>query len=732
MSEPSKTTLPPQMLKNAKKWAKISGKTLYVYWSPAMGRPMFAEGPPSDPKRFKVLAIVSPDGSVKKMHGKKATAVAEAQDPFDVMVDLSRGAFAGYQGPLAEAKAPPKPVGKAQIALMTYLKKSHTAGGPMFPKNELTDVVRHPMFRAMHFGKVSKAASVLAKKGLVKFDGLKISLVEGSTKHGQSMSSGFSRDAKLMAPGTRELVLKSRMTEIEAFAEDRGYDPAMVFAVAEVSMRMGRVPDLRQYGFAGEDAKAVRHFVAGDILNIAVEDVQHLRRAPGCSYGSAGALPVDLEEDQLEEGRQDRQLGLHTNSDGSGFTALTHSASKTFKSRGGAVRWLKKRGYDEKGGRIKQEDEDWSEAEALCEATALRAPGAAHVLANSLSGDLDEDRVHRNAAGPAMTETAYNILATPAAAPTGSDVDKMAKEIEKALAPLYKGRYLSVKAQDVFGQAKSVHIRAGNITPAMIKHNVAWHNDPYKFQAIVGGFLKDGSAGPKINVEQIAGHYNKKRMRKKTIKPGKESLMVQHIKKYVTGLMKDAPAPRAEDVGALDEAKVKPKIRREKMLGHQLWVVSLSGKDIGSISKPGRDTKASKSAWAAYVGIGSKARHVGNYWDKKKAANEVVKAAAVAEDVEALAEEGLSEVSPPGWSGSVRAMKGEPAEKLKKYADEPKSDDEKSIDNPWALAWYMHKKGAKPHYKPEKGKPKYTPPKKKKEEDADLRSAVAAFRAMED
>lgn len=42
----------------------------------------------------------------------------------------------------------------------------------------------------------------------------------------------------------------------------------------------------------------------------------------------------------------------------------------------------------------------------------------------------------------------------------------------------------------------------------------------------------------------------------------------------------------------------------------------------------------------------------------------------------------FNEVSPPGWKGTVKAMKGK-----------------KDVDNPWALAWSMKKKGAKPHYK---------------------------------
>ena len=50
--------------------------------------------------------------------------------------------------------------------------------------------------------------------------------------------------------------------------------------------------------------------------------------------------------------------------------------------------------------------------------------------------------------------------------------------------------------------------------------------------------------------------------------------------------------------------------------------------------------------------------------------------------------EEVNEVSPPGWGGSVKAMK--------KHAD---------IDNPYALAWHMKNKGDKPHYKDKDGAP---------------------------
>lgn len=54
----------------------------------------------------------------------------------------------------------------------------------------------------------------------------------------------------------------------------------------------------------------------------------------------------------------------------------------------------------------------------------------------------------------------------------------------------------------------------------------------------------------------------------------------------------------------------------------------------------------------------------------------------------------VDEVSPPGFSGTVKAMK--------KHGD---------IANPYALAWAMYKKGAKPHKPVEKGKPGYVTPR---------------------
>jgi hypothetical protein len=62
-------------------------------------------------------------------------------------------------------------------------------------------------------------------------------------------------------------------------------------------------------------------------------------------------------------------------------------------------------------------------------------------------------------------------------------------------------------------------------------------------------------------------------------------------------------------------------------------------------------------------------------WDKAVRDPKFATCVAAAED----------EVSPPGWSGSVMAMKKHP-----------------KITNPWALAWWMKGRGATSHYPPEK------------------------------
>jgi len=66
----------------------------------------------------------------------------------------------------------------------------------------------------------------------------------------------------------------------------------------------------------------------------------------------------------------------------------------------------------------------------------------------------------------------------------------------------------------------------------------------------------------------------------------------------------------------------------------------------------------------------------------------------------------VNEVSPPGWAGSVKAMK--------KHKD---------IDNPFALAWSMKNKGDTAHYKDKK---KGKPEKKAKYKNESFRAFLEA------
>jgi hypothetical protein len=76
----------------------------------------------------------------------------------------------------------------------------------------------------------------------------------------------------------------------------------------------------------------------------------------------------------------------------------------------------------------------------------------------------------------------------------------------------------------------------------------------------------------------------------------------------------------------------------------------------------------------------------------------------------------LAEVSPPGWAGTVRAMKT--------HGHTGKGKDD--IDNPYALAWWMKKRGDKPHYKDQPTSKKGKPEKKENYKD-DKEEAMSLF-----
>jgi len=82
-------------------------------------------------------------------------------------------------------------------------------------------------------------------------------------------SRGNSPYDKYASPATRAKVLESRMQEIEAFARSRSLSASAIYALAEAAMRTGKIPDLGQFGLAGDDAVATKQFLISNVLNIA-------------------------------------------------------------------------------------------------------------------------------------------------------------------------------------------------------------------------------------------------------------------------------------------------------------------------------------------------------------------------------------------------------------------------------------------------------------------------------
>ena len=82
-------------------------------------------------------------------------------------------------------------------------------------------------------------------------------------------SRGNSPYDKYASPETRAKMLESRMQEIQAFAMSRSIPVSNLYALAEAAMRTGKIPDLGQFGLAGDDAVATKQFLISSVLNIA-------------------------------------------------------------------------------------------------------------------------------------------------------------------------------------------------------------------------------------------------------------------------------------------------------------------------------------------------------------------------------------------------------------------------------------------------------------------------------
>jgi hypothetical protein len=173
----------------------------------------------------------------------------------------------------------------------------------------------------MSMDKFTNAASIFQRR-----------LAEGSPL--EAPIRGFNRYDRDMHPGTRELVLKARMPEIMAFSEDRRLDPAVVAGVVEATMRLGRIPDLGLYGLAGDEALAVRDFVATAMLGLEAELAAGLPQITE-SHDKIQKHKAHAEHYRALANHHGQAIEFHTqaaskaNKEGKPFTAAKHQAKIT-------------------------------------------------------------------------------------------------------------------------------------------------------------------------------------------------------------------------------------------------------------------------------------------------------------------------------------------------------------------------------------------------------------------
>lgn len=137
---------------------------------------------------------------------------------------------------------------------------------------------------------------------------------------------------------------------------------------------------------------------------------------------------------------------------------------------------------------------------------------------------------------------------------------------------------------------------------------------------------------------------------------------------------------------SVDAASNVPEATRSASVGgFSTCVLGEPRKRVKIAMKQGKVTHAAVSKKNVKLAVGIPVRAIGE------------SLVATGDAAQRLFDQWLDEVSPPGFSGTVKAMKG-------KHPD---------LDNPYALAWSMYKKGAKPHYPPEKnpkGRKRYVRP----------------------
>jgi hypothetical protein len=618
--------------------------------------------------------------------------------------------------------------------------------------------------------------------------------------------TGFNRHMKLMSPATRELVLQSRQTEIEAFAMDRGLNPAMVAAVAEVSMRMGRVPDLFQYGFSGDDALAVKHFISGDVLNNYTEDADD--SAEVLSEGAAQTTWKQLRQMKINGFPLPLYLGAkNPTADKDQLTVTLRG-----KWKGRVIIKLNKGTdlYDLTFGRVRKYE--WK---VDCKVLGVEVGNLAHVLQRYVEyGEARGKKGKVITAGTAKTygdflsEKSETIRRAPMNFPNWKKASKFmkglrepafpkknkngsytvvfGKEAEKLHAAKRKAAKKGKSSLDVamdmaltrpgyaksgkgksdldiawdtaFGEAEEISESWDNVVKVItslggpIKVNAKRQtitvkdsaNDMDEFGALVIKHLRDkgwtiysvtskgirASSGAGGKGDQIEMKWRKDGMIVKPLKLEEsldEAVASTVSMTYASGKYTYV-GPSLVVVVKTDRSSAAPnQVRVKKLTGSKVVYASdgsedanffayvLAGLSDEDAKKLVRKVKGgSGEDWlvaAHKLGATPSRSTVWNsplykvfertfYKKAKKEANEERLYTEAANLFDEAMGDSLDEVSPPGMSGTVKAMKD-------RHSDE--------ISNPYALAWSMYKKGDKPRIEPEEnpqGMKKYISPGK--------------------
>lgn len=152
------------------------------------------------------------------------------------------------------------PQGKAQQALMEAIE-----GWPKGHSDALTDIARGAAFRGVHFAKIMSAAEALDKKGLLSFDGVKV-----TKKAGKTASGSGAANAKYL----NSIPAPQKIKILKAVAQHYGISPTEAWD--EVTDR---------------DAEALYEYIPGGMAHEVLRGFRSMRLASdkeARSYGMYG------------------------------------------------------------------------------------------------------------------------------------------------------------------------------------------------------------------------------------------------------------------------------------------------------------------------------------------------------------------------------------------------------------------------------------------------------------